>query len=232
MKIILKDVYLENLNYLKNKISNSHHQDLLLQKPGINHYSLLSYLSKKINNSIIVELGTYAGTSALALSTNPTNIVETYDLSGDPFAIIDAPKNIKRNIGNIFELNDEKKLLKAELIFLDTAHNGDFENQILKYLNKNNYKGILLIDDIYWNGKMYYFWSAIKNRKIDLTLIGHGDGDGPNGNISGTGIVDFNNNIDIDYSDLKKRLSTRIKISYLKLKYFFKSIFIKNRFKN
>ena len=79
---------------------------------------------------------------------------------------------------------------------------------------------------------MYYFWSAIKNRKIDLTLIGHGDGDGPNGNISGTGIVDFNNNIDIDYSDLKKRLSTRIKISYLKLKYFFKSIFIKNRFKN
>jgi predicted O-methyltransferase YrrM len=232
MNIILKDVYLEDLNYLKNKISNSHHQDLLLQKPGINHYSLLSYLSKKINNSLIIELGTYAGTSALALSANPTNIVETYDVSGDPFAIIDTPSNIKRNIGNIFELKDEKKLLKAKLIFLDTAHNGDFENQVLKYLNKNHYKGILLIDDIYWNGKMYYFWSSIKNRKIDLTLIGHGDGDGPNGNISGTGIVDFNNNLDIDYSDIKKRLSTRIKISYLKLKYFFKSIFIKNRFKN
>jgi hypothetical protein len=126
----------------------------------------------------------------------------------------------------------EKKLLKAELIFLDTAHNGDFENQVLNYLNNNNYKGILLIDDIYWNGKMYYFWSAIKNRKIDLTFIGHGDGDGPNGNISGTGIVDFNNNIEIDDYGVNKRLSTRIKISYLKLKYFFKSIFIKNRFKN
>jgi predicted O-methyltransferase YrrM len=232
MNIILKDVYLEDLDYLKNKISNSHHRNLLLQKPGINHYSLLSYLSKKIDNSLIVELGTYAGTSALALSVNPTNIVETYDLSGDPFSIIDAPKNIKRNIGNIFELNDEKNLLKAKLIFLDTAHNGDFEYQVLKYLNDNNYKGILLIDDIYWNGKMYYFWSAIKNRKIDLTFIGHGDGDGPNGNISGTGIVDFNNNIEIDYSGVKKKLNTRIKISYLKLKYFFKSIFIKNRFKN
>ena len=232
MKIILKNVYLEELDYLKNKLSNIHHQDLLLQKPGINHYCLLSYLSKKFNNSLIVELGTYAGTSALALSINPTNIVETYDLSGDPFAIVDIPKNIKRNIGNIFELNEEKKLLKAELIFLDTAHNGDFENQVLKYLNNNNYKGILLIDDIYWNGKMYYFWSAIKNRKIDLTFIGHGDGDGPNGNISGTGIVDFNNNIEIDDYGVKKRINTRIKISYLKLKYFFKSIFIKNRFKN
>lgn len=232
MKIILKDVYHENLNYLKNKISNKHHQDLLLQKPGINHYCLLSYLSKKINNSLIVELGTYAGTSALALSVNPTNIIETYDLSGDPYSIINTPSNIKRNIGNIFDLNDEKKLLQAKLIFLDTAHNGDFENQVLKYLNKNSYKGILLIDDIYWNGKMYYFWSAIKNRKIDLTFIAHGDGDGPNGNISGTGIVDFNNIIDIDDSNVKKRVSTMTKIFYLKLKYFFKSIFIKNKFKN
>jgi hypothetical protein len=232
MKILAKDVYLEDLNYLKKKIKNSHHQDLLTQRPGINHYCLLSYLSKKINNSLIVELGTYAGTSALALSVNPTNLVETYDLSGDPFVIIDVPKNIKRNIGNIFELNNEKKLLQAELIFLDTAHNGDFEYQVLNYLNDNNYKGILLIDDIYWNGKMYNFWSAIKNKKIDLTFIGHGDGDGPNGNISGTGIVDFNNNIEIDDSDVKKKLNKRIKIFYLKLKYFFKSIFIKNRFKN
>lgn len=232
MKIILKEVYLEDLNYLKNKISNLHHQNLLLQKPGINHYCLLSYLSKKINNSLIVELGTYAGTSALALSVNPTNIVETYDLSGDPFSIIDIPKNIERNIGDIFELKDEKKLLKAKLIFLDTAHNGDFEYKILKYLNNNNYKGILLIDDIYWNGKMYYFWSAIKNKKMDLTFIAHGDGDGPNGNISGTGIVDFNNNVEIDDSNVRKKLSTQIKISYIKLKYFLKSFFIKNRFKN
>ena len=232
MKFNLKDVYNENIDFLKNKISNPHHQKLLLQKPGINHYYLLSYISKKINNSLIVELGTYAGTSALALSVNPTNIVETYDLSGSPFAIIDVPKNIKRNIGNIFELNDEKKLLEAKLIFLDTAHNGDFEYQVLKYLNNNNYKGILLIDDIYWNGKMYYFWSSIKNKKIDLTFIGHGDGDGPNGNISGTGIVDFNNNIEIDDSNVKKRINKQIKISYLKLKYFFKSIFIKNKFKN
>ena len=232
MKFNLKDVYNENIDFLKNKISNPHHQKLLLQKPGINHYYLLSYISKKINNSLIVELGTYAGTSALALSVNPTNIVETYDLSGSPFAIIDVPKNIKRNIGNIFELNDEKKLLEAKLIFLDTAHNGDFEYQVLKYLNNNNYKGILLIDDIYWNGKMYYFWSSIKNKKIDLTFIGHGDGEGPNGNISGTGIVDFNNNIEIDDSNVKKRINKQIKISYLKLKYFFKSIFIKNKFKN
>lgn len=43
MKIILKNIYLEELDYLKNKVSNIHHQDLLLQKPGINHYCLLSY---------------------------------------------------------------------------------------------------------------------------------------------------------------------------------------------
>ena len=105
MKFNLKEVYNEDIDFLKNKISNSHHQKLLLQKPGINHYYLLSYISKKINNSLIVELGTYAGTSALALSVNPTNIVETYDLSGAPFAIIDVPKNIKRKDRKSTRLN-------------------------------------------------------------------------------------------------------------------------------
>ena len=67
---------------------------------------------------------------------------------------------------------------------------------------------------------------------MDLTFIAHGNGDGPNGNISGTGIVDFNNNVEIDDSDVRKKLNTQIKISYLKLKYFLKSFFIKNKFKN
>jgi hypothetical protein len=230
MILNLSDVYSEDLSYLKDNISNPHHKNLLLQKPGINHYSLLSFFSKKINNSLIVELGTYAGTSALALSSNKKNIVETYDLCGDPFSLIQMPNNLKKNIGNIFDLGHQNKLLNAKLIFIDTAHNGEFEYKVIKYLIDNNYKGIVIVDDIYWNGKMYYFWKAIKIKKADLTLIGHGDGSGPNGNISGTGLIDFSNELKINYNGVEVRFSKVLKIFYIKIKYFFKSFIIKNKF--
>lgn len=230
MIINLREIYSEDLSYLKENISNLHHQNLLLQKAGVNHYSLLSFFSKKIENSSIIELGTYAGTSALALSSNSTNLVETYDLSDDPFSLIQMPKNLKKYVGNIFDLGHQKKLLNAKLIFIDTAHNGDFEYKVIKYLIDNNYKGIVILDDIYWNGKMFYFWQAIKIKKTDLTLIGHGDGSGPNGNISGTGLIDFSNELIINFDGVEIKLKKKIKIIYIKIKYFFKSLFIKNKF--
>ena len=140
------------------------------------------------------------------------------------------PKNLKKYVGNIFDLGHQKKLLNAKLIFIDTAHNGDFEYKVIKYLIDNNYKGIVILDDIYWNGKMFYFWQAIKIKKTDLTLIGHGDGSGPNGNISGTGLIDFSNELIINFDGVEIKLKKKIKIIYIKIKYFFKSLFIKNKF--
>ena len=43
---------------------------------GKEHYKLLSYLSTLFNNSIIIDIGTHRGSSALALSYNSTNIIQ------------------------------------------------------------------------------------------------------------------------------------------------------------
>ena len=44
------------------------------------HYKLLAYLSSFFNNETIVDIGTYRGLSALALSYNSSNKIITYDI--------------------------------------------------------------------------------------------------------------------------------------------------------
>ena len=74
---------------------------------------------------------------------------------------------------------------------MDTYHDGVFETQVFNYLLKNNYKGIIVLDDIHWSQEMIDFWKKIKIEKHDITFLGHEGGLGPMGNISGTGIIDF-----------------------------------------
>ena len=38
---------------------------------GREHYKLMSYISYKYNNSLLLDIGTYRGLSALSLSSNP-----------------------------------------------------------------------------------------------------------------------------------------------------------------
>lgn len=65
---------------------------------------------------------------------------------------------------------------------LDTNHDGEFENQFYAFLNKNDYRGLLFLDDIHLNQPMTDFWNAIREPKEDLTDLGHW---------SGSGLVDF-----------------------------------------
>lgn len=175
-------------------INRADHKKIFIAPPGENHYYLLSYLSFLFNNSIIVELGTHHGTSSLALSINKTNKIITYDIN-NLYGVSPQPDNVDRRIGNIFSLNEELTLLNAAMIFLDTSHTGEFERQIYDYLLVNNYKGILLLDDIHWNNEMRIFWSNITTTKYDITDIGHGVC--PQG-IAGTGLVDFSGQVIIN----------------------------------
>jgi hypothetical protein len=74
-------------------------------------------------------------------------------------------------------------LLEADLILLDTAHLGDWEQQVYLHLCTHGYKGLLVLDDIHANIQMELFWAGISHRKYDLTSVGHA--------VSGTGLVDF-----------------------------------------
>ncbi len=57
--------------------------DCFFQDPSENHYHLLANISDRLNNKKFIDLGTYRGYSALALSYNKINSVLTFDLEKD-----------------------------------------------------------------------------------------------------------------------------------------------------
>ena len=183
-----------DLSHLKN-IVDREHRKIINGSAGDQHYKLLTYLSKELPSPFIVELGTHYGTSSLALAENKDSVILTYDIK-DRYRIKkrNIPKNVIRKIKHIFDNNEAHYLLKADLIFLDAYHQGDFEREVLNYLIEQNFEGIILFDDIHWSQNMIDFWNQIKIEKHDITFLGHGGGLGPMGNISGTGIIDFSKN--------------------------------------
>jgi len=190
-----------NLGHCVDIVNRADHKKNIIGEAGIHHYKLLAYLSSKVSGTI-VELGTHHGTGALAICYKPNNRVVSYDINKF-FGLNKKPENLELRYGDIMETDDDglELLLKSEYIFLDTNHDGIFENKVFNYLKENNYKGLLVLDDIHWAPEMIEFWNNIDITKYDVTDIGHGDPTdtrGPSGNIPGTGIVDFSGNLIIE----------------------------------
>lgn len=155
------------------------HKNLFIEKEGKEHYSLLSKISNEYHNTILYDIGTYLGLSALALSSNQSNKIVSYDIGY--FVEIERPENVEFRIGNFYT---DHGLLKSPLIMFDIdPHNGKDEREFVDYLEKNNYKGIVIFDDIHLNVGMKQFWNSIIQEKHDYTYMGHW---------SGTGVVVFN----------------------------------------
>ena len=139
--------------------------DYIFYKAGQEHYKLLVYLSSFINNGNITELGTSRGYSVTALSRNISNQIQTFDIENLIPEATQLPKNITCFIS------------------------GDvLSNKLYQEFMLNNYQGLLLLDDIFLNQNMLYFWGEIEKPKYDLTKYGHA---------SGTGLVIFNPDIQV-----------------------------------
>lgn len=142
------------------------------------HYTLLTSVSTQYNNTTLYDIGTYRGLSALALSSNPTNKVISYDIGY--YVEIDRPSNVEFRIGDCY---NDANLLQAPLIVVDVdPHDGIFETQFVKYLTDKGYVGTVIFDDIHLNKGMSDFWNSITQEKNDFTSVGHW---------SGTGVVNF-----------------------------------------
>lgn len=159
-------------------------------KSGKEHYRLLCYISSLFNDVTIIDIGTWVGSSAIALAHNKKNKVISFDIvrqQRDTQGImvdvdgVITDENIKFEIGNVLEYNKEE-ILNSPFMMLDTKHDGVFEQEFFDFLVKENYNGIVLFDDIHLNNQMKNFWSKIELEKYDITHIGHW---------SGTGIVVF-----------------------------------------
>jgi predicted nicotinamide N-methyase len=140
---------------------------------GLEHYRLLVYISQLYKGVTLLDIGSYQGSSAIALSFNKKNKVISYDIVHQPKIQEIKIPNIKFIKGDV--LKDE---ITAPFIILDTYHDGTFEQKFVDYLEKINYKGLVMFDDIYLNNEMTNFWDGLKNEKYDLTEIGHHTGTG------------------------------------------------------
>ena len=174
-------------NFLKN---NSNEPEVL-DIPGKEHYQLLVKLSTYFNNSIIIDIGTHRGNSALALSYNETNTVYTFDII-DKNVKWEKRTNIEFFKEDLWDtetlIKYEKVILTSPLIFMDIdPHGGIMEYTFYNWLCEHDYQGILLCDDIHYFKEMRdNFWYKIpKEYKIDLTFNGHW---------SGTGMISFTKN--------------------------------------
>jgi hypothetical protein len=145
---------------------------------GQEHYRLLKYVSTLFDNHLIFDVGTNKCMSAISLSYNKSNKVRSYDIIKN---VTEYPQvsNIDFIIGDTTE---DINLIECPLIFLDVDHDGIYENIFYKYLKNINWKGFLMLDDIYLNESMILFWNNISEDKYDLTEKGHW---------SGTGLVHF-----------------------------------------
>lgn len=183
-----------NTNELNQFILNSKNCQVNADFSGVagnEHYRLLSFFSTKVDNSIILDVGSNHGFSALALSYNPANTVYSFDIEDKVNSDIKDVTNINFVIDDILDpLKREKwhdTIINSAIIFLDIdPHEGNLEYSFYKYLKKNNYKGILICDDIWmFKGMRDNFWFSIPPfEKADLTPFGH---------FSGTGVVTFFN---------------------------------------
>lgn len=161
------------------------YKEWFFEKSGKEHYRLLAYITSLYQGANLFDIGTYKGFSALALSKNKNNKVYSYDILNEPeIEYLTKYTNLSTNIH--FKIKDvildRDILLNSPFIILDTAHDGIYENIFIEFLIKNNWNGLLLLDDIYEFPELTKIWKSIKLEKYDLTEKGHW---------SGTGLVIF-----------------------------------------
>ena len=176
------------------------------------YYIILAHLSTYFNDSVLIDLGTHRGESAAALSYNKSNIVYTYDIEHRAEAAqrVEEEKNIRYIIGDCIEndwsgmamlegvhpKSDKEIFLSSKLIFLDVdPHDGIQENKVLNFLINNNWKGIMVCDDIGMgleaekedsHPQMREWWNSVELPKYNISANHYASG-------TGTGAICFDN---------------------------------------
>ena len=188
IKLTLEELNNIDMNYCKDLMKwKPTHADYFSDVAGREHYRLLAFLSEAMSsytNKPYIDIGTYLGFSALALSRHASSTVITYDIIDCIPDMGPTMKSISRIEHRITDcLNDMDTLLNTDLISMDVdPHDGVQETEMFNALKDAGYKGLLVLDDIHINKGMKSFWSSIDLLKYDVSKYGH---------YTGTGLVVF-----------------------------------------
>ena len=156
------------------------YQGYFAQPAGKEHYRLLEQLVEG-RRGVVVDVGTLYGASALALASNPSVDVWTYDIVNhipDDAPIKSVPNisfRLKNGIEAIPDFVDS-----TDLIILDIdPHDGIQEAAFFESLQRHGYQGTVVCDDIHLNPAMERFWTSLSvGEKRDATSEGHWSGTG------------------------------------------------------
>lgn len=200
---ILDGFTLKNYQYL---VDSTYYSD----KSGVQEYRLYSYLTTFFNEITILDIGTFTGRSAVALSYNESNRVISYNLVDNiqfPNHPIYAKSNIEFRIKNVMDdlTSEFIQSNNVQIVIIDTDHYGDAEKQMIERLRDIGFSGIIILDDTHhpdkeMNACMKKLWTeldSIENlSKYDFTTYGH---------CSGTGVLLMNTNyIHFQFLDKKE----------------------------
>lgn len=188
MKIKLKNEVLDELDMDSHLEHLSVYQDYFPLSSGKEHYRLIRYLASQINSNV-VEIGTHAASSAIAMSLDTKYNILTYDIVEMKNKNYDYLTNI------VFRITDYQKdfeyedfILNSKMIFIDAPHDGTFERGVYSWLKEKKYSGLTIWDDIHLNDAMKSFWNDVDLPKLDITKYGH---------ITGTGAIYFSSDIEL-----------------------------------
>lgn len=186
MNITLDNSILQAIDLSPFKTSNNY----FYSDAGYDQYRLLCYLSSQFNDSLIIDIGTANGDSALAFSYNNTNRILSFDIH--KWNLNCEIKNCKYILGSYMDYIDD--IFTSKIILYDIPHSGTNFVDFCTTLYESEFLGILILDDYTydpvklndWNSALEKFKNGYTIKFIDATKYGH---------FTGTGIISFNNDI-------------------------------------
>ena len=98
---------------------------------------------------------------------------------------IELLDNVEYNISNPLTKENTEIMLSASLISLDVdPHDGIQEKDFVNFFVDNNWKGLMVCDDIEEKIEMKRFWQNVSKTKYDISYTRYS-------HYSGTGIICF-----------------------------------------
>jgi len=221
VKITLNKEHLDNLTLEETiKIVPPFARATYAKNAGAEHYRLLEFFSNLYYNETLIDVGTNIGCSAIALASNKSNFVLSYDVHSRSqkyielnayvwathFNVVIGELGKGRKFNGINDVEDienvdfivthnfikyTENFLKSPFIFLDIDHRGNTELEFIKKLIECKYQGLLLLDDIHCFEDMQKLWDALDEPSFQKIDITK------YGHFGGTGLLNFNKNIEI-----------------------------------